>query len=227
MRKDIELHIETGDVAIDPQNSPRMRDFRWVNEPSLLSRYIYGEIDVPYSVSERTVRQNGVFFVIPYTPIYQEFKIRIRRVNEDGSFLYVINEVDGTEWHLVKSALYGGVLQNVFASTLPTISESGFFVNLEDGIARLYASSQSDFNIVKANRQNTNCMLACFPGGNYRYPLTGVGLARWINSTNVVSTDLTKILQAEFSADGYNVRTAAYNYDTKQMELDVDVIEDL
>ena len=37
MRKDIELHIETGDVAIDPQNSPRMRDFRWVNEPSLLS----------------------------------------------------------------------------------------------------------------------------------------------------------------------------------------------
>ena len=177
MRKDIELHIETGDVAIDPQNSPRMRDFRWVNEPSLLSRYIYGEIDVPYSVSERTVRQNGVFFVIPYTPIYQEFKIRIRRVNEDGSFLYVINEVDGTEWHLVKSALYGGVLQNVFASTLPTISESGFFVNLEDGIARLYASSQSDFNIVKANRQNTNCMLACFPGGNYRYPLTGVGLA--------------------------------------------------
>ena len=26
MRKDIELHIETGDVAIDPQNSPRMRD---------------------------------------------------------------------------------------------------------------------------------------------------------------------------------------------------------
>lgn len=227
MRKDIELHIETGDVAIDPQNSPRMRDFRWVNEPSLLSRYIYGEIDVPYSVSERTVRQNGVFFVIPYTPIYQEFKIRIRRVNEDGSFLYVINEVDGTEWHLVKSALYGGVLQNVFASTLPTISESGFFVNLEDGIARLYASSQSDFNIVKANRQNTNCMLACFPGGNYRYPLTGVGLARWINSTNVVSTDLTKILQAEFSADGCNVRTAAYNCDTKQMELDVDVIEDL
>lgn len=227
MRKDIELHIETGDVAIDPQNSPRMRDFRWVNEPSLLSRYIYGEIDVPYSVSERTVRQNGVFFVIPHTPIYQEFKIRIRRVNEDGSFLYVINEVDGTEWHLVKSALYGGVLQNVFASTLPTISESGFFVNLEDGIARLYASSQSDFNIVKANRQNTNCMLACFPGGNYRYPLTGVGLARWINSTNVVSTDLTKILQAEFSADGCNVRTAAYNYDTKQMELDVDVIEDL
>ena len=43
----------------------------------------------------------------------------------------------------------------------------------------------------------------------------------------VVSTDLTKILQAEFSADGCNVRTAAYNYDTKQMELDVDVIEDL
>ena len=84
-----------------------------------------------------------------------------------------------------------------------------------------------DFNIVKANRQNTNCMLACFPGGNYRYPLTELGWLDGSTPTNVVSTDLTKILQAEFSADGCNVRTAAYNYDTKQMELDVDVIEDL
>lgn len=227
MRKDIELHIETGDVAIIPKNKPRLREFRWVDEPTLLSRYIYGEIDVPYSISERTIKQGGLSFIIPYTPIYKEFKIRVRRVNEDGSYLYVTNDVDGSEWFLVRASLYGSQLQNVFVSMLPTISESSFFVSLENGIAKLYSGSQSDFNIVKANRQNANCMLACFPGGNYRYPLTGVGLARWINSTNVISTDLTKVLQNEFSADGCNIKNASYNYDTQQMEMDIDVIGDL
>lgn len=226
MRKDIELHIETGDVAIDPQNKIRLREFRWVDEPTMLSRYIYGEVDLPYSISDRTVRNQGFCIDIPYTPIYKEFKIRVRRVNEDGSFVYVTNDVDGSDWFVVKSGLYGRELTNVFASTLPTISEESFYIRLNDGVAELYSSAQSDFNIIKANRQNANCLLACFPGGNYRYPLTGVGLARWINSTNVVSTDLTKILQKEFSADGCSVKSAAYNYDTKQMELNVEAIGD-
>lgn len=223
MRKDIEIHIETGDVAIDPQNKIRLREFRWVDEPTLLSRYIYGEIDVPYTVSERTILNQGVCFTIPYTPIYKEFMIRIRRVYEDGAFSYVTNDTDGSAWFLVQSPLYGGTPRNVFASTVPIISESSFFVSLRNGKAMLYASSQSDFNIIKANRQNSNCLLACFPGGNYRYPLTGVGLARWINSTNVAATDLTKVLQAEFAADGVNIKNAAYNYDTKQLELNLDV----
>lgn len=220
MRKDIEIHIQTGDVAIDPHNKPKFREFRWVDQPDKLSRYIYGEIDVPYTVSERTILNQGLSFVVPYTPKYKEFMVRVRRVNDEGVFAYVTNAVDGSQWFLVKSAVYGGELKNVFASTLPSISEDGFFVMLHDGFAQLYSSSQSDFNIIKAGRQNANCLLACFPGGNYRYPLTGVGLARWINSNNVASTSLTKVLQDEFSADGVTINNAAFNYDTKQMELD-------
>ena len=220
MRQDIEIHIITGDVAIVPQNKPKLREFRWVDEPTLLSRYIYGEVDVPYTLSERTIFNKGICFVVPYTPIYKEFMVRVRRINEDGSFVYVNNDVDGSQWFLVKSQKYGNKLKNVFASELPLISEGGFFVMLKDGIANLSSSDQSDFNIVKAGRQNANCLLACFPGGNYRYPLTGIGLARWINSNNVSSTSLTKVLQDEFSADGVTIRNAAYNYDTKQMELD-------
>lgn len=220
MRRDIEIHIQTGDVAIDPQNKPKLRAFRWVDQSDKLSRYIYGEIDVPYTVSERTILNQGLFFAVPYTPKYKEFMVRIRRVNDEGVFAYVTNAVDGSQWFLVKSAVYGGELKNVFASTLSSISEDGFFVMLHDGFAQLYSSRQSDFNIIKAGRQNANCLLACFPGGNYRYPLTGVGLARWINSNNVASTSLTKVLQDEFSADGVTINSAAFNYDTKQMELD-------
>ena len=225
MRRDIEIHIITGDVAIGSQNKIKLREFRWVDEPTLLSRYIYGEIDVPYALSERTILNRGLYFSVPYTPKYKEFMIRVRRVNEDGSFVYVNNDVDGLPWFLVKSQVYGAPLRNVWASELPAISEDSFFVMLKDGIAQLYASSQSDFNIIKAGRQNANCLLACFPGGNYRYPLTGVGLARWINSNNVASTSMTKVLQDEFSADGVTIRHAAYNYETKQMELDAKDLE--
>lgn len=226
MRKDIEIHINTGDVAIVSQNKPKFREFRWVDQPTMLSRYIYGEIDVPYTVSERTILSQGLFFIVPYTPKYKEFMVRIRRINDEGTFAYVTNAVDGSQWFLVKSAVYGGELKNVFVSMLPSISENGFFVMFHDGLAHLYSSSLSDFNIIKAGRQNANCLLACFPGGNYRYPLTGVGLARWINSNNVASTSLTKVLQDEFSADGVTINNAAFNYDTQQMELsakDLDV----
>lgn len=226
MRRDIEIHIITGDVVISSQNKIKIREFRWVDEPTLLSRYIYGEVDVPYTISERKILSHGIHFVVPYTPKYKEFKIRVRRVNEDGSFVYVNNNVDGSPWFLVKSLVYGETLRNVAASELPTISEDSFFVMLKEGIAQLYASSQSDFNIIKAGRQNANCLLACFPGGNYRYPLTGVGLARWVNSNNVASTSLTQVLQDEFSADGITIRNATYNYETKQMELDAKDLEE-
>ena len=162
MRRDIEIHIITGDVAIDPQNKIKIREFRWVDEPTLLSRYIYGEIDVPYTLSERTILSQGVYFIVPYTPKYKEFMIRVRRVKDDGSFVYINNDVDGSQWFLVKSEIYGTALRNVFASELPSISEDGFFVMLKNGIAQLYASSQSDFNIIKAGRQNANRLLHVF-----------------------------------------------------------------
>lgn len=226
MRRDIEIHIITGDVVISSQNKIKIREFRWVDEPTLLSRYIYGEIDVPYTLSERTILSQGLCFIVPYTPQHKEFMLRVRRVNEDGSFVYVNNDVDGSQWFLAKSKVYGTAQRNVYASELPSISEDSFFVMLKDGIAQLYASSQSDFNIIKAGRQNANCLLACFPGGNYRYPLTGVGLARWVNSNNVASTSLTQVLQDEFSADGITIRNATYNYETKQMELDAKDLEE-
>lgn len=225
MRKDIQLHIQTGDVAIDPQNKSKFRPFVWVEQPSMLSRYIYADIDVPYTVSERIILTQGIAVSIPYTPIYKEFKVRIRRVNDEGVVAYVTNPVDGSQWFLVRSNVYGQATKNVFASTLPSISEEGFLIMLQDGIAQLYSCTQSDFNIVKAGRQNANCLLACFPGGNYRYPLTGVGLARWVNSNNVESTSLTKVLQDEFSADGVSIKNAAFNYTTKQMELDAKDLE--
>lgn len=222
MRQDIELHIKTNDIALIATNKAKIRTFRWINNPSGLSRYIYGEIDVPAVVSETKIRENGVFVNIPYTPKYKEFMVRVRRMFDDGSYVYLYNRKDGSEWFLAQAGMYGSEKKNCYASLLYTISEGTYYISLTDEIATIYSSIQSDFNIVDANRQNANCLLACFPSNSYRYPLTGVGLARWINAHNINAGNLAEIINREFAEDGVVVKNATYNYDTKQMEMDLD-----
>ena len=220
MRKDIELHINTHDTHIQAQNTYRLRDFKWITNPTGLSRYLYGEIDVPSIVTEAAIRNNGVYFAIPYTPHCKEFMVRIRRVYSDNMFSYITNLDDGSQWFLVKTRMYGcGTLENVFASKLITISDDAFYGKIGSNCLELYSASQSDFNIVDADRQNANCMLACIPSNNYRYPLTGVGLIRWINSSHINSGELAERLQSEFAADGVTVSNAEYDYETQSMAL--------
>lgn len=218
MRKDIEIHIKTGDVAIDPQNTFKLRDFQWVENSAGLSRYIYGEIDIPATVTEASIRNNGFYFTIPYTPKYKEFMVRVKRVYENGSFVYLANQTDGSDWFVVKVGMYGGESKNAYASELITVSESSYYGKIDGGVVNLYSCDESDFNIVSADRQNANCLLACLPTNNYRYPLTGVGLVRWVNANNLNSGDLAEVLAAQFEDDGVIVNNASYNYETKQID---------
>ena len=52
MRKDIEIHIGTGDITLPSKNNYTLRDFQWVSNKTGLSRYIYGEVIVPSNLSE-------------------------------------------------------------------------------------------------------------------------------------------------------------------------------
>lgn len=223
MREDIEIHINTGDTPITAQNTYKVREFRWVSNASGLSRYLYGEVDVPNVVTEASIRNNGIYFNIPYTPRYKEFMIRIRRVYGDNSYTYLTNLDSGDIWFTVKTSLYGGEQKNVWVSQLIQIADNSFYGRIGDDCLELYSANQSDFNIIKADRQNANCMLACLPSNNYRYPLTGVGLVRWVNSTSIESGDLATVLQREFAADGVTVNNAQYDYETQTMnKLELD-----
>lgn len=221
MRRDIEIHIATGDIALTSQKKYTLYDFSWVSNPNGLTRYLYGEIQVPAALPEDSIRANGLHFIIPYTGRYNEFYVRIRRNYSESDYVYMQNPVDGSEWFLVKTALYGGEMKNAFASQLRKISDNSFLILLNKGTAILYSAKETDLNIVKANRQNANMMLACVPTNNYRYPVTGVGLIRWTQS-NMVGAELSSILQQEFSGDGTPVISASYDYDTRQMNLQLD-----
>lgn len=221
MRKDIEIHINTGDIVMKSQNTVKLRPFSWVANVTGLTRYIYGEIQLPGNISEASIHTNGVYLTIPYTPKYKEFYIRIRRVFNEELSDFIQNPVDGSEWFLAKSGLYGDGMKNVYASQLLTISEDRFYIKLDKGFACLYSGNESDVNIISADRQNANLLLKCFPTNNYRYPLTGVGLMRWINS-NIHFTELSSVLQREFEADGMYVKNASFDLESKNLQLDVE-----
>lgn len=221
MRKDIEIHINTGDLSFTHGKLPVKYEFQWVDNPGSLTRYIYGEIIVPSSLTANYILEEGINVDIPYTPIYKEFYVRIKRRVDDSNYSYVQNPIDGTEWFLVQAGLYGKACRNIFASELTLISLRGYYFKHADGIMRLYACGRTDFNIVPALRQNTNMMLSCVPTNNYRYPLTGVGLIKYTKG-NLDSSDLADILQKQFTADGTPVISAQYNYETMNMDIKLD-----
>ena len=76
MRKDIEIHINTGDIVINPINKVKLYPFSWTTNPLGLSRYIYGEIQMPGNIPESIIRNSGIYSVIPYTPKYSLFVFR-------------------------------------------------------------------------------------------------------------------------------------------------------
>ena len=221
MRKDIEIHINTGDLVLSPRNEFEIHSFAWIDNPSGLMRYIYGEVTVPAAISEAHIKSGGVYINIPYTPIYKEFYIRIKRQYSEGVYAYMRNPVNGSEWFLVQAAKYGKQYENVYASELMTISESSFFVRFNKDIAEIYSSAESDVKIIAANRQNANLLLKCIPTNYYRYPLTGVGLSLWVKS-NMNQSALADVLQREFEGDGVKVNNASFDFETNNLYLDLD-----
>lgn len=221
MRRDIEVKASTCDMTLVNNRRFVIYPFEWVTNPTGLQRYIYGEITVPAYVPENTLRQNGMYITVPYTPIYKEFMVRIKRMIGATSFTYLQNPVDGSDWFLAKVGMYGMEVQNAYASQLMLVSEGSLHVRVDGGTVVLYDAEELDFNIIKANRQNGNMLLKCVPTNNYRYPVTGVGLIRWTNS-NIEYTRLSEILQREFQDDGVTVMDASYDFDTKDLYLDLD-----
>lgn len=226
MRKDIEIHINTGDITLNPKNRMMLRDFHWVERPEdMEQRYLYGEVSLSANVLEDTVLDKGLYFEIPYTPIYKEFKLRIRRIYNDTDSMFVFNPKDGSEWFVVQSSINGQPARNVYASELMSISENRFYISFSEaaknGALMLYSGNESDVSVIKANWQNRNLLLKCVPGNNYRYPLTGVGLIRWTNS-NISVSELAETLKKQFAEDGTPVIAAKYDFDAKQLYINVD-----
>ena len=221
MRKDIEIHINTGDIALVDSNKPALRPFQWIDKPSGYTEdCLYGEVTLPSRLSADSIVSEGIFVSIPYTPKYKEVRLRFKQ-EHDGLETYIKNSSGDAEWFPLQLSLDGNKPRNLFASELISISEDYFYIEFNGDNVNLYSGRINDFNIVNANNQNKNLMLACVPSNNYRYPLMGVGLVRWVNSTIDVSK-LASVLLKEFADDGTPVKNAEYNHEAKHLNLSLD-----
>lgn len=206
MRKDIEINIETGDVTLGVVAKEVKYPFAWLSTPEGEDA-LYGEVVIPQAMSLDGAVERGVACDIPYIGKAKPINVRIRK--------------DGTEnetgWYTIKTA--DG--KDIPASSLRAISRRGFTLIPDGVMCRLYAFGTTDFNIVDANHQNTDLLLACVPTNSYRYPTSGVGLIRWKNS-HMSGTGLSDTLKREFEADGVTISFASYDFETHGLDLTID-----
>lgn len=236
MRTDIEINAKTNDMVIRPTSKLDLYSFKWLDgvPEGQLQSYIYGEVEVSSLAQEKKVLQGGIAISIGYTPVYKPIKIRIKRLYEDGASKYLYNPTDNSIWFTLYSALYGAeIATEIKASELQLIDKDCYFLKFGAAIIepasthlkhysnvfQVFSAHTMDFNIQRADNQNTNMLLLCVPANNYRYPLSGVGLIRWINS-NANDSTLAERISEEFSEDGVTIRNASFNSDTMVLTVD-------
>lgn len=219
MREDIQVHIETGDIPLVTANSYTLAgNVTWVDNPDDLQRYAYCEVDIPDVIQEARLIEDGVFVHIPYNPVYKEFKVRFKRMQDNGVYTYLANPVDATEWFPVKAGLYGTKTRGLCVSELMLVSNKDFYLRFNNGEVFIYSATTRDVNVVNSGNQNSNMLLSCVPGNNYRYPVSGVGIVRWINGP-MTSEELARAINEEFAEDGVAVTSVSFNNVTKRLQL--------
>ena len=224
MRRDIQINTQIDDIVFSDQNALSAYPFEWVEETDT---YIRGQVVIPSCYDVGNIYIIGVLIEIPYTPIYKPIQLRILR-DYGGSTLRVIpNPVNHEDWHDAYVKLNGASeTVQLYASMLPMISSEKYIVQLtqNEGSAYVWASEDSDLTNANANIQNRNMMLKCVPSNNYRYPISGVGLIRYLHG-NLSQTDLATRLRTEFKSDKVSVESAAFDSYTGDLDMDLDFSE--
>lgn len=231
MRRDIEIHINTQDIVFAPEPKLTLNDFNWLDDipEGQLQEHLYGEITVSGNTPVNQVLSNGMYVQIDYTPSVWPIKIRIKRLYDNGDVSYIYNPTNGSIWFDLMVNLYGTEARSVLGAELLLVNENTYYIVFgyyEDqgvkyytGMAHVFAPCESDFNICRADHQNSNLLLKCVPTNNYRYPVSGVGLIRWVNGA-LTQSDMAEIVQEEFSDDGVVIRSAIYEDTTQLLSID-------
>lgn len=217
MRRDIQVNTQIGDMVLTDSNSVSTYPFEWLYERD---SNIYGCVTLP-AYFERSSLEYGVKINIPYIPMYKTIKLKFVQDYGDGNTRTFINTGDNSEYFDVHSKLYNLDERALKASELILIDEENYILQLVGNKLLLWSSKTSDAKNINANIQNRNLLLKCLPSNSYRYPISGVGLIRYLHA-NISNTDLADVLQSEFEAENVKVLNASFDSDTGNLDLDLD-----
>lgn len=139
-----------------------------------------------------------VYIKIPYKPLTEELSM-------DNRPCY--GTIDGKYIRLTPAKLM-------------LINSDGFYCisGNKDGSCTIYSACETDFTIANADNQTARLMCLCAPGKNYRYPITGVGISKYLNSI-IERTDIGNRLVSEFQSDNISLDDATYDVETKKLNL--------
>jgi len=112
-----------------------------------------------------------------------------------------------------------GELVELTPAKLMLINPNGYYAFIPvDNVYHVYTAANTDFLITNTSVQAAKLMCLCAPGKNYRYPTTGVGLSKYLNSI-IERTDIGAQLLKELSDDGIFLDSADYNTETYDLQL--------
>lgn len=220
MRKDIKFSIETHDVVLDNVSDIESFPFVIISEGDTS---VNAQITVPHTYNFNKLWAGGIVCEIPYTPIYKPMYISVKRLYSTEDEQYLINPTNNDNYFLVKGMGYSQLPYQIVMSKYILLNSDFKYKIVFDkslGIAYIYSAYNTDFSIVNANNQNKNMLLECGPSNNYRYPTSGVGLAKYIKS-NISQTDLANRISSEFANDGVIVTDCQYNFETQDLMVNI------
>ena len=164
-------------------------------------------------------------FKSPYIPDTRHFRIRLVGLQYGQYFLFEnIRGMYGLPVH--SFALSKNIAAPISASMLPFIDIEGeYLVKLMQSEkneildkAYIYSAKSSDLSINFSDDQAAQLLSLCGPGNSYRYPMTGVGIAKYLNCI-VEHSDLHEVLENQFNGDNKPIQNAEFDNETCKLDV--------
>lgn len=232
MVRDLILDIKERDLLFEDKSNANMPVFNsvWGNifDEDEAVEVLICNIIIPEGYWRSIEYQNDEFicrFTSPYVPDIRNFRIRLVAIHEGHYSLFA--SIRGDFGIPVNSyAISKNMAAPISASMLPFIDIDGQFLvklvrnpnsELLDR-AYIYSSKITDLNINYSDDQASQLLSVCMPGKSYRYPTTGVGIIKYLNSI-IDHTDLQTVLETQFAGDNKTILSA--DFDNETCNLDV------
>lgn len=232
MVRDITLDIKERDLLFTDKSNANLPVFDsvWgdIFDEDKANDVLICNIIIPEAYWPTIAYKNNEFvcrFKSAYVPDTRGFRVRLLAV-KDGAY-NLFSSIRGDFGIPVTSyAISKNIATPISACMLPHIDINGHFMvrllqNPRSEMldrAYIYSSKTTDLLVDYSDDQASQLLSLCAPGNSYRYPTTGVGITRYLNSV-IAHTDLKTNLETQFLADNKPLLSA--DFDSETCKLDV------
>lgn len=165
-------------------------------------------------------------FKSKYIPDTRHFRIRPVAMLRGGGYSLFSDIRGDMGLQACSFAMSRNIASQISASALPFIDVDGNYIvklvraktTVSLDKAYIYSAKSTDLAIDFSDDQAAQLLSLCSPGKSYRYPTSGVGIIKYLNSV-VDHSDLADVLETQFDADSKPLIGA--EFDNQSGKLDV------